>query len=89
LGPGKFGKLPDGTTVEVFLDELGHVRKANADEELPERCTFLKRVIERPLTIVTGDFGAQLRADAHGLGQVEVPAKYAKDATRRAAVEGN
>jgi hypothetical protein len=89
LGPGEFAELPDGTTLEVFLDEPGHVRKANFDDELLARCTLLKRMIERRLTIVTGDFGMQLRADAHGLGQVEMPAKYCKDAARRAAVEGD
>jgi len=29
--------------------------------------------------------GMQLRADAHGLGQVEMPEKYSKDAKRRSA----
>jgi hypothetical protein len=38
------------------------------------------------VTIVTGDLGMQLRADAHGLSHAEMPDKYAKDATRRASV---
>jgi hypothetical protein len=34
LRPGTAATLPDGTTLEVFLDEPGHVRMANPDEEL-------------------------------------------------------
>jgi len=35
--------------------------------------------------IVTGDLGMQLRADAHGFGQAEMPNGYAKDAMDRSA----
>ena len=34
LRPGSAATLPDGTTLEVFLDEPGHLRMANPDEEL-------------------------------------------------------
>jgi hypothetical protein len=34
---------------------------------------------------MTGDLGMQLRADAQGLGQAEMPDKYSKDAMRRSA----
>jgi rRNA-processing protein FCF1 len=78
--------LPDGTTLEVFLDDPGHVRMANPDEELRSRCMLLQRAVGRPVTLVTGDLGMQLRADAHGLGHAGMPDKYAKDAKRRAAV---
>jgi hypothetical protein len=40
-------------------------------------------MIGKPLKLVTGDLGMQLRADAHDLHSVEVPDKYAKDALRR------
>lgn len=83
LRPGSAATLPDGTTLEVFLDEPGHVRMANPDEELRGRCMLLQRAIGRPVTIVTGDLGMQLRADAHGLSHAQMPDKYAKDATRR------
>jgi hypothetical protein len=75
--------FPDGTTLEVLLDDPGHVRRANPDEELLSRCLLIQRAIGRPVTIVTGDFGIQLRADAHGLGQAQMPDKYSKDAMRR------
>lgn len=85
LRPGYAATMPDGTTLEVYLDDPGHVRMANPDEELRSRCMLLQRAIGRPVTLVTGDLGMQLRADAHGLGHAEMPNKYAKDAQRRAA----
>ncbi|HWM98962.1 MAG TPA: hypothetical protein VNO54_18130 [Streptosporangiaceae bacterium] len=48
---------------------------------------LLQQAIGRPLTLVTGDLGMQLRADAHRLGHAEMPDKYAKDARRRAAAD--
>jgi hypothetical protein len=39
------------------------------------------------VTIVTGDLGVQLRADAHGLSHAVMPDKYAKDAMRRGSVD--
>ncbi len=69
----------------MFLDDPGHMCKANADEELPSRCLLIQRAIGCPVTIVTGDLGMQLRADAHGIGQAEMPDKYSKDAMRRSA----
>jgi hypothetical protein len=88
LRPGCVATLPDGTTAEVFLDEPGHVRKGNPDEELLSRSLLLKRVVGT-VTIVTGDLGMQLRADASGLAHAVMPDRYAKDATRQAAVEGD
>jgi hypothetical protein len=38
LRPGSAATLPDGTTLEVFLDEPGQVRMANPDEELRACC---------------------------------------------------
>lgn len=85
LRPGGAAALPDGTTLEVFLNDPGHVPLANPDEELRSRCMLLQRAVDSPATLVTGDLGMQLRADAHGLGHAGMPDKYAKDAQRRAA----
>jgi hypothetical protein len=52
-------------------------------EELRSRCMLLQRATGGSSTLVTGDLGMQLRADAHGLGHAEMPDKYAKDARRR------
>jgi hypothetical protein len=46
--------LPNGTTLEIFLDDPGHVRLTNPDEELRSRCLLLQRAIGRPVTLVTG-----------------------------------
>lgn len=83
LGPGGCATFPDGTTLEIFLDEPDHRRRLNPDEELFSRCKLLEQMIGKPLKLVTGDLGMQLRADAHDLRSVEVPDKYAKDALRR------
>jgi predicted ribonuclease YlaK len=83
LGPGKAATLPDGTTLEIFLDEPGRQRKANPDEELRSRCMLLQRTLERPVRLVTADLGAELRAEAHGLESAAMPDKYSKDAKRR------
>jgi predicted ribonuclease YlaK len=83
LRPGSAAVLKDGTTLEVFLDEPGYQRRVNLDEELLSRTTLLRRAIGRPVIIVTGDFGMQLRIDAHGLEHAEMPEKYSKDALRR------
>jgi hypothetical protein len=40
-----------------------------------------------PVTIVTGVLGMQLRADAQGLGQTQMPTKYSTDTMRRSAVD--
>jgi predicted ribonuclease YlaK len=73
MRPGSAATLPDGTTLEVFLDEQGHVRMANPDEELRSHCMLQQRAVGRPVTLVTGDLGMRLRADAHGLGMLEWP----------------
>jgi predicted ribonuclease YlaK len=83
LRPGSAAAFEDGTTLEVFLDKPGHQRKINLDEELLSRSVVPRRVIERPVIIVTGDFGMQLRIDARGLDYAEMPDKYAKDNKRR------
>jgi predicted ribonuclease YlaK len=88
LRPGSATTFADGTTLEVFLDEPDHVRRSNPDEELLSRATLFQRAVGRPATIVTGDLGMQLRADAGGLSYAVMPDKYAKDAARRAAAEG-
>jgi hypothetical protein len=88
LRPGCAAALPDGnTTLEVWLDEPGHQRKTNPDAELFDRAVLLQRVLGQPVTIVSGDFGMQLRAEGHGLQQTQMPDKYAKDALRRKAAE--
>ncbi len=83
LVPGSAATFADGTTCEVFLDEAGHLRKANPDEELLSRALTLQRALGRQVTVVTGDLCMQLRAGAIGLAEAVMPEKYSKDAQRR------
>ena len=83
LVPGSAATFADGTTCEVFLDEAGHLRKANPDEELLSRALTLQRALGLQVTVVTGDLCMQLRAGAIGLAEAVMPEKYSKDAQRR------
>jgi hypothetical protein len=83
LVPGSVATFAGGVTCEVFLDEAGHVRKANPDEELLSRALTLQRALGRQVTVVTGDLSMQLRAGAIGLAEAVMPEKYSKDAQRR------
>jgi hypothetical protein len=67
----------------VFLDEAGHARKANPDEELLSRALTLQRALGGQVTVVTGDLCMQLRAGAIGLAEAVMPEKYSKDTQRR------
>ncbi len=73
----------DGTTLEFLADDPGHSRTPNPDEELLNRAAFAQQAIGKPVTIVTGDLGMQLRASVRGLRHAVMPGKYAKDAQRR------
>lgn len=75
-------KFDDGTKCEVLLDEAGHARKANPDEELLSRALSLQRSLSRQVTVVTGDMRIQLRGAALGLAEAVMPEKYVKDAQR-------
>jgi len=89
LMPGSAATFVGGTTCEVLLDETGHVRKANPDEELLSRALALQRVLGRQVTVVTGDLCMQLRAGAIGLAEAVMPEKYSKDAQRRGKAPGD
>ncbi|WP_239395686.1 PIN domain-containing protein [Frankia sp. CiP3] len=83
-----FAALPDGTTVEYLLDDPGHRRQANPDDELLDRAQFLRQVIDLPVAVVTGDRGVRVRATARGAGlrAVVMPDKFARN--RDAPLDG-
>ncbi|MEU3090747.1 PIN domain-containing protein [Streptomyces massasporeus] len=65
------------TTVEVMLDEPGHVRLPNNDDEIVARACELKQAIApAPVTVLTGDNGMRARALAWGLAADKLPEKY-------------
>ncbi len=60
-------ELRPGVTLEVLGDDDDHRRRTNNDTELLDRTEFLHQVIERPVTIVTTDYGMRVRGKARGL----------------------
>ncbi len=65
------------TVVEVMLDEPGHVRLPNNDDEIVARACYLKQAIApTPVTVITGDNGMRARALAWGLNADKLPEKY-------------
>lgn len=66
-----------GARVEVLLDEPGHVRLPNNDDEIVARACQLKQAIApTPVTVLTGDNGMRARALAWGLEAGKLPEKY-------------
>jgi rRNA-processing protein FCF1 len=67
--------LKDGRgTIEVFI-ELGlRTRPADADTEILETARNLQRLSGQAVTIVTGDTGMRLRAEAEGIATAAMPA---------------
>ncbi|WP_437064534.1 PIN domain-containing protein [Streptomyces sp. enrichment culture] len=53
----------EDTLVDVLLDEPGHVRLPNNDDEIVARACYLQQAIApAPVTVVTGDNGMRARA---------------------------
>ncbi|MFJ3825966.1 PIN domain-containing protein [Streptomyces nodosus] len=66
-----------GARIEVMLDEPGHVRLPNNDDEIVARACELKQAIApTQVTVLTGDNGMRARALAWGLEADKVPEKY-------------
>ncbi|WBO68956.1 PIN domain-containing protein [Streptomyces camelliae] len=69
--------MAGGVRVEVLLDEPGHVRLPNKDDEIVARACHLKQAImPTPVTVLTGDNGMRARALAWGLEADQLPEKY-------------
>ncbi|MET8129318.1 PIN domain-containing protein [Streptomyces sp. NPDC005065] len=69
--------MTGGTVVEVLLDEPGHVRLPNNDDEIVARACYLQQAIApTPVTVVTGDNGMRARALAWGLKARRLDEKY-------------
>lgn len=71
------GAVAGGARVEVMLDEPGHVRLPNNDDEIVARACELKQAITpTSVTVITGDNGMRARALAWGLEAAKLPEKY-------------
>lgn len=53
----------EDTVVDVLVDEPGHVRLPNNDDEIVARaCSLQQAIAPAPVTVVTGDNGMRARA---------------------------
>ncbi|MDG9709650.1 PIN domain-containing protein [Streptomyces sp. DH10] len=67
----------EDTVVDVLLDEPGHVRLPNNDDEIVARACYLQQAIApAPVTVVTGDNGMRARALSWGLKAKVLDEKY-------------
>ncbi|MGW3635871.1 PIN domain-containing protein [Streptomyces sp. NPDC005122] len=65
------------TVIDVLLDEPGHVRLPNNDDEIVARASYLQQAIApAPVTVVTGDNGMRARALSWGLKARILDEKY-------------
>ncbi len=75
VGSGGVPKpLKDGQgTIEVFIEPGPRARPADADTEILETARDLRRLSSQAVTIVTGDTGMRLRAEAEGIATAAMP----------------
>lgn len=73
LAAGDIAVVRDGVTLEVLRDDVSHQRRTNSDSEIIDRAEFLHQVIEKPVTMVTGDRGLRIRCNARGIPIVMMP----------------
>jgi rRNA-processing protein FCF1 len=66
-------ELGDYATIEVFIEPGPRVRPADADTEILETARDLRRLTATDVTIVTGDTGMRLRAEAEGIPTASMP----------------
>ncbi|MFH9016117.1 PIN domain-containing protein [Streptomyces sp. NPDC017943] len=67
----------EDTVVDVLLDEPGHVRLTNNDDEIVARACYLQQAIApAPVTVITGDNGMRARALSWGLKARVLDEKY-------------
>ncbi|MER5218284.1 PIN domain-containing protein [Streptomyces sp. NPDC002838] len=67
----------EDTVVDVLLDEPGHVRLPNNDDEIVARACYLQQAIApAQVTVVTGDNGMRARALSWGLKARVLDEKY-------------
>ncbi len=78
VGPGGTPKaLNDYATIEVFIEPGPRIRPADADTEILEATRDLRRLSDKGVTVVTGDTGMRLRAEAEGIPTALMPATTA------------
>lgn len=73
LASGQAAEIRKGVTLEVLVDEISHQRRTNSDSEIIDRAQFLHQVIEKPVTMVTGDRGLRVRSHSRSIPVVMMP----------------
>ena len=79
LVPADDERLLAETTIEVFLDDVDHIRLTRNDTEIADRARCLADVTCRPVCIVTNDNGMATRARMLDLlvKRVDYPSDFA------------
>jgi hypothetical protein len=77
--------LRDCATIEVLIDPGPRRRPPDADREILDDCHELHQLSGQPLTLVTGDTGMLLRAQAEAIAVVKMPETYARAAATQSA----
>jgi hypothetical protein len=57
----------------VLPDEAGHLRAVANDQEILDRCELLYQATGRSVTLITGDSGMRISAQARGIDVVKLP----------------
>ncbi|RDI31857.1 PIN domain-containing protein [Lentzea flaviverrucosa] len=86
VAAGRAAKLvhPDtgavlGATLEVLLEERGHRRLPQVDDELVDQAVVLAGLSGTPVRLLTHDLNLGLRARAAGVDAVELPMAFRRD----------
>src|SRR6266568_842436 len=62
-----------GVTIEVLLDNPGHRRLPDNDEEIIDRAAYIRQLTGRDVLLVAGDYGMLFRAASAGLNSALMP----------------
>lgn len=62
-------------SVEIVLDQPGHVRLPIDDDEIIDRAVAIQSMASRPVRLLTCDTGQHTRGCAAGLEVTKIPAK--------------
>jgi hypothetical protein len=73
---GEPREVRPGITLEIPADTGMRDRPTDADGEILAVCTELQQLTGRPASLVTGDTGMQLRAQARDISVVKMPEKF-------------
>ena len=68
--------LPRRGTVELFVDDPGHVRMRSNDDEIVEVVRMLSTLLPSPPCLVTGDLGMRLRASSLAVEVAVIPDEW-------------